>query len=237
MEARQSANAEFIGFCSLQQTLRNDRDYEWYRLYGDHSLFEFTGDYTINGVRLESLTAYKVPQTEDLVHGVHLNSYVSERFKAFVEDSGFTGLDFLWLKDTGKYKARQWYDPIPQCPIGKGVDHPWFDPSKLEGSDSRQPNTEPYRTGVYHFSNAQLRHNAPIGAPTKRIVELFSDVALTIITSRRHLRRYLPATDFAFSWHQEDSVDKDGRPLRQRDICVNLRAAKALLGAITKTCG
>src|SRR6516164_10254498 len=46
--------------------------------------------------------------------GVHVagwdtNVAVSERFKAVVEDHKLTGVDFIWLKDKGKYRAPQWY--------------------------------------------------------------------------------------------------------------------------------
>ncbi len=41
--------------------------------------------------------------------------------------SGLTGLDFLWVRDLGRYQAPQWYAAIAQRPLGHGLDHPWFD--------------------------------------------------------------------------------------------------------------
>jgi hypothetical protein len=56
--------------------------------------------------------------------------FVSERFKALVEAHRLTGVDFLWVQDTGKYRVPQWYLALPREPLGRGLDHPWFDNKK-----------------------------------------------------------------------------------------------------------
>jgi hypothetical protein len=53
--------------------------------------------------------------------------YVSEAFKRAVEEEGLTGLEFLWVKDVGRYRAPQWYRAVPGHALGRGLDHPWFD--------------------------------------------------------------------------------------------------------------
>jgi hypothetical protein len=54
-------------------------------------------------------------------------NHVSERFVEAVKSAGLTGLEFLWVRDKGRYAAPQWYRAIASLPLGHGVDHPWFD--------------------------------------------------------------------------------------------------------------
>jgi hypothetical protein len=63
--------------------------------------------------------------------GVHvassLHTFVSERFKSVVESESFRGIEFLWVRDVGRYKAPQWYEPMATSCLGRGLEHPWFD--------------------------------------------------------------------------------------------------------------
>ena len=70
---------------------------------------------------------------------------MSEQVKALVEREGLSGLELLWLPDVGRAEAMQWYLPIPAEPLGRGLDHPWFDPSSLnrEGRDPNRATNEP----------------------------------------------------------------------------------------------
>src|SRR5258708_6804626 len=67
--------------------------------------------------------------------GMHVASWgpdsmlVSERFKGVVEKHRLKGLDFLWVRDTGRFQALQWYLPLPRECLGRGLDHPWYDPA------------------------------------------------------------------------------------------------------------
>src|SRR5258708_16221847 len=57
------------------------------------------------------------------VAGLDTDLAVSEQFKAVVEGRKRTGLEFLWMKDIGKYRAPQWFLPIACEPLGRGLDH------------------------------------------------------------------------------------------------------------------
>jgi hypothetical protein len=79
-----------------------------------------------------------VVKADRLKPGTHLGGYsnrvyVSERFKAVVEKRRLTGIEFIWVKDTGKYRAPQWYLPVCHQGLGRGLDHPWIDTTRLSG--------------------------------------------------------------------------------------------------------
>lgn len=73
----------------------------------------------------------------DLPRGCHVahggwEHYVSEAFRAAVEEEGLTGLEFLWVRDVGRFRAPQRYEALPPAALGRGLDHPWFDRTAFE---------------------------------------------------------------------------------------------------------
>jgi len=126
---------------------------------------------------------------------------VSERFREIVRAAGLVGVDFLWVTDESRFRAMQWYKAFATQPLGRGLDHPWFDPSALKGAGSFQWTDPEHRTGAWLFSNDQFKRGAGWGDPVKdALLKLFSPKALTVYTFRRVLRDNLPATDFAYVW-------------------------------------
>jgi hypothetical protein len=63
--------------------------------------------------------------------------HVSEQFKRIVEEQRLTGIEFLWCRDVGKYRARQWYLPVCHESLGRGLDCPWIDARKLSGTGNQ----------------------------------------------------------------------------------------------------
>jgi hypothetical protein len=219
-----SGKAEFYGYNTLTQILINGQDSkaEWYEINTRNKIeTEWKGN-------VETCKAYKIPQNIHTAYGG--KTYVSEKFKEIVEKHHLTGIDFIWVIDTGKYQARQWYIPIAEKPIGRGLDHPWFDPGTLKGSISFQPKDKIFRTGVWHFRISQIKKNYHFDNKIhEELIKLYKPFDLTVLSIKRYLRKYLPGTDFAFNWHIEDILSKDNTVKRQRDICVNRKAKDILL--------
>src|SRR5262249_55655490 len=100
---------------------------------------------------------------------------VSERFKEVVEKHRLTGLEFLWVRDTGRYLALQWYLPLPREILGRGLDHPWYDPAKSTGvgsnaTDRRARHGQRIATSLGGFT---LRSKSSFGNPVKdRLLKL-----------------------------------------------------------------
>src|SRR5438874_964101 len=87
---------------------------------------------------IETLDNYLSVRADRLKPGVHvaggyLQVDVSERFKAVVEAHRLTGIEFVWIRDIGKYRAMQWYFPVCSKCLGRGLDAPFIDATRLSG--------------------------------------------------------------------------------------------------------
>jgi hypothetical protein len=228
-ELIQHGKAMFYGYNSLT-FLPHDSETpaEWYQLIGNANI-----DLDDSRHGTQTSRAYQMARETHIASasGMLRNQYVSERFKAVVETNNLTGLEFLWLQDVGKYQAAQWYIPVATHPIGRGVDHPWFDSRTLKGSGSWQPRAARFRTGVWHFDSDQIKKDLRLKFPYPSLIGLYRacpDATLSIYSYRTYLRRSLPTTDFAFLWDQEDEM-QNGRISKQRGLCANRKTVQLLL--------
>lgn len=183
-----------------------------------------------------ALNRLEVPTTKADAYkaGVHVaggRGFVSESFKELVEREGLAGVEFIWVPDIGKYEAPQWYLPVAAESLGRGLDHPWFDPSKFITSnwpDGRadQPQEPEWRYGVAGwFSSDQFRPRAGYDDPIKdKLLSMFRKGQLHVESHRRALRKHLPDTDFAYVWV---SPEQD----RVRQLCVSRKARDLLIEA------
>ena len=133
--------------------------------------------------------------------------FLGEKFVTFLEKNGVTGLDTLSCPDTGKYAAPQWWVPVPTSFVGRGVDHPWFDPTtrgqfKEEGYLEVQPTDPKWKIGVRKSALAQSRpiHTGltALDALFEALREFEPNYRITLSTPHRLLRAHLPETDFAY---------------------------------------
>jgi hypothetical protein len=164
-----------------------------------------------------------------------LPHYVSEKFKAVVEKHALTGLDFLWVKDVGRYKAQQWYSAIALHPMGFGFDHPWYDRDKATRNLTSNWRTVPELAhgGMTQFDNRYFKKGWTTGSEViDKLIALFPDdssLGFSLITSPRYQRKYLPSTDFGYRWLDEDSRLGSGNVHRARTLCCNRRTKEILL--------
>jgi hypothetical protein len=150
--------------------------------------------------------------------GIHIAGFetyvgVSERFKTVVEDHKLTGADFIWLRDKGKYRAPQWYRLLAREPLGRGLDHPWFDSKKMtgQGYETKHPDSRHGQHNVVNLAGYALKADATFGDPVKdkllALAKSMSGRRLVIITCPIFLRAFLPHTDFAFTVRDSQSGD------------------------------
>jgi len=210
----------------------------------------------------------------DLPRGCHVahggwEHYVSEAFKAAVEEEGLTGLGFLWVRDVGRFRAPQWYEALPLAALGRGLDHPWFDRTAFEARWQAGGDTLPViesciatsrgaerkaleakrdallrtrgevaagparRFGARQFDNRFFKPGAGFAdAGRERLIRLFPAEgrlnSLSVAGPPIVLRRFLPATDFAFSWGEWEGNARDEANVGGR-LCFNRRAREMLL--------
>lgn len=218
--------ARFDGYCTLsQQIIDNGKgDIDWYLLSSDKSLsIEDYGEIT-------TCKADKMSPNVHIAHGWFYNIYLSEKFKDIVEKNKLIGIDFLWVKDIGKFQAQQWYIPVVNNALGRGIDHPWFDPSTLKGSGSNQPTNPLFRYGTYHFNASQIKKDFMFDKEIYGdIISLFDPEILNIISYRRFLRNFLPNTDFAYIWNFGEHTQSGKAILNQWGLCISKRAKEILI--------
>ncbi len=188
---------------------------------------------------IETLDNYLSVRADRLKPGVHvagtfLQVYVSERFKAVVEAHRLTGIEFVWIRDLGRYRAMQWYFPVCSQCLGRGLDAPFIDAAKL-GGKGYQTLDPRGRHGQTSAEPKQYRREPyPADPAVRRLLRLLRSMELLkrpeeFESVPRFLRKYLPDTDFAGTvWDLADYGD--GVLHRQRGLAMN-RNARDLLQA------
>ena len=108
-----------------------DFDTDWFEIDGadfkDNTFGEYISVPSQDGgtVKICSIKAYRELSVAPKSWGRRL--YVPERFYNAYRESGMTGLDFCWAKDTGKYAAQQYFEifgteRIPQVAVAWNLD-------------------------------------------------------------------------------------------------------------------
>jgi hypothetical protein len=229
VEALKAARTGFLGRGILREepTLEEDTC-EWFELY--RSAVSYTGtDFDDRGL------AYPVCKASNYSPSHHFirPHFVSERFKKVVERTELTGLEFLWVRDVGKYKASQWYAAIANQPLGFGVDHPWYNREGAVQRMGRLP--ENAFGGMHSFSGKDYKMDWTTGSHT--LDSLLSQfpmnnlLGLSFSSPPRYQRKYLPETDFAYRWRNPDCFALyDSQVLiRSRLLCCNAKARDILI--------
>ena len=227
VEGLKSAHIGYLGSGILIEKLTEGEmeESEWFMIYTRYSdaLNQFD--------EYPTCKAYQCPP---MVHILNHNQ-VSERFKQVVEDNDLSGLDFLWFKDVGKYKAPQWFWAIPHQPLGHGLDHEWFDRNRYRDY-ALSPNSpldegmkrtlskdliKEYVKGETHFDSRYFKSDWTTGADEiDDLLSLFltdSSGRLNVHSIPRYQRKYLPTTDFVYVWN-----------IPGTSLCINRKARDIL---------
>jgi hypothetical protein len=191
---------------------------------------EYTGDFN-NDQGLVSVKADKVKPGVNIAGWISTGVYVSERFKTCVKKNRLTGIEFLWVRDTGKYQATQWYLPICHKCLGRGLDHQWINIRRLtEGGylllDPKERHGTRATAGEYMKDDA-LSGNALLKdlLPLVKSMECLKRAPGLDLTCR-FLRSYLPDTDFAYTIESWGQGSKATHP--HRGLAMNRRARDLL---------
>ncbi|HEV3117285.1 MAG TPA: hypothetical protein VGY58_09545, partial [Gemmataceae bacterium] len=198
-------NVACLGCPEFKQRLMDDEHsrIEWFILDPkDQGEFDFSFD------DLPTCKADRFKPGMD-VAGFRTQLVVTERFKAVVEAHKLTGVEFVWMKDRSKYRAPQWYLPIAHEPLGRGLDHPWFDSTKMSGHGhaSKDPRFRCGEEIVTSLGGYTLKSDAAFGDPVKdKLLALAKSMSdhrierakpvprIVILACPIFLRDYLPET-------------------------------------------
>lgn len=120
----------------------SDFESEWYLLRPQGEIdFDSTAmeDYQVEGgiCHLLTMKGYKAPKGHH-VFGISRDDLaVSEDFKEACERRGFSGCRFLWIKDTGRYAAKPYYQLLAEHAVTR-MTTVGFDLEKLRGSQRQE---------------------------------------------------------------------------------------------------
>jgi hypothetical protein len=186
---------------------------------------------------IETRDDYLSVRADRLKPGVHvaggyLQVYVSERFKAVVEAHRLAGIEFIWIRDIGKYRAMQWYFPVCSQCLGRGVDAAFIDATKLNGKGYQTLDPRG-RHGQTSAEPKQYKREAfPADPAARQLLRLLRSMELLkrpggSESVPRFLQKYLPDTDFAYTIR--DLADYDEPVLhRHRGLAMNRKACGVL---------
>jgi len=178
------------------------------------------------------------------VAGQHVknHTFVSEEFVQACERSGLRGLSFLRCRSRGRKPARAWFVALPAQGLGHGLDHPWFDRRLWirDVGDDPTRRSSSLDTGQNGFHQRWLRLDlGPEAGFLVPLLELFPPhgprestlSGLTLVTVPRYWARVFPDADFAYVPWGEDGPNREGKPMRFRQLVVSRRAREVLIDA------
>src|SRR5687768_17087211 len=119
-----AAGKDMFNIATLTESLEDSeaKSAEWFIL---HPKVEFNLEMRWN-TGLTSAKADKQKPTQ--IQRYATDSYFSESARSIIERHKLRGLEYVWVRDTGKFHAPQWFHIFAIAPLGRGIDHPWFDP-------------------------------------------------------------------------------------------------------------
>jgi hypothetical protein len=170
------------------------------------------------------------------------HTFVSDEFVHACERSRLRGLSFLRCRSRGRKPARAWFVALPDHGLGHGLDHPWFDRRLWvrDVGDDPTRRSSSLDTGQNCFHQRWLRLDlGPEAAFLVPLLEMFPPpgprestlAGLTLVTVPRYWARAFPDADFAYVPWGEDGPNREGKPMRFRQLVVSRRARQVLLDA------
>jgi hypothetical protein len=175
-------------------------------------------------------------------HHVMNHTFVSEEFVQACGRSGLQGVSFLRCRSRGRTPTASWFAALPDQGLGRGLDHPWFDRRLWirDVGDHPTRRSSSLDTGQNCFHQRWLRLDlGPEAEFLVPLLELFPPPGphestlsgLTLVTVPRYWARVFPDADFAYVPWGEDGPNREGKPMRFRQLVVSRRARQVLIDA------
>lgn len=179
------------------------------------------------------------PGTLPAVHALN-HTFVSSDFVQVCRERPLTGVSFLQCASRGRKAGDAWFVALPDRPIGRGLDHPWFDRVRWLADVRHRParRTSAINIGQWHFHQCWLRDDVSHQAPLRDVLSVcppspeYAPLSgVTIVTIPRFWSGALPQADFAYGPWGEDGPNREGKMLRFRQLYASARARAVLVDA------
>lgn len=197
---------------------RKDSDFEseWYLLESkylsnDERNFANVTDRNGNSFKIEELYAYKVPKDIQVLWGIKL-PLVNENIRNCCLNHGFSGLDFYWIRDIGRFHAARFYGLIIENLVQEFACDRY-----LSYCDSKIQSNRNYDYSV--GSPLYLKY-AAIGGMLPKLSQMFYDLHVNLPIQLP--KNKMPETDFTY-------IYTNGFDYRKNYVLVSKHAAEILL--------
>lgn len=119
------------------------------------------------------------------------NGYlVSENFRKICLKNDLKGIDFIWAKDVGKYKTRQFFKPVIKNSMGIGIQHPLFKGKTNNKFPEQLIFIDIYDDIVLNYWNDFAKDIESV------TLKQFGKIKLTV--NKRFFKNKIPNVDFAY---------------------------------------
>jgi len=197
---------------------RKDSDFEsgWYALESkylsnDERNFANVTDRHGNSLRIEELYAYKVPKDIQVLWGNKL-PIINENMRNCCLNHGFSGLDFYWIRDIGRFHAASFFGLIIENMV------PEF---ACDRSLSYRDSKMQRNTSCDHSVGSPLYQKyTAVGGMLPKLSQMFYDLSIHLPIQLP--KNEMPGTDFAY-------IYSNGYDYRKNYVLVNKHAAEILL--------
>jgi len=170
------------------------------------------------------------------------HTFVSAAFVAAYQRLKLRGLSFLRCRNAGRKPGPGWFVALPDCSLGHGLDHPWFERNLWirDVGDAPAKRASSIETGQNCFHRRWLRAELVQDHPLlKPVLELFANQAadesglsgLRFVMVPRFWTQAFPDADFAYVPWGEDGPNREGKMMRFRQLMVSRKARQALIDA------
>lgn len=155
----------------------------------------------------------------------------SRKFRDVTEANGLTGLDWLPLENSRPNDRAEWFQVFAVSPLGRGLDHPLNETSKIDAERRADPEPRNRRRGEPVALLKNWRRDTKIDDPVVReLVRLSSPhfrQLFRVEGPARVVREHLPRADFAyFDW----TFRNDPEPNRYwRGVYCSAKARQVLI--------
>ena len=186
-------------------------DSEWY-LLGSVYLSNDEWDYAEvvdrdgNPLRISEIYAYKIPKTVQVLWDTPLPG-VSEAFRECCLKHGFSGVDFYWIRDVGRYRTGQFFGLIIDRLVPEFACDRYLSYSKAT-DHGRSADSPLYRKYL------------ALGGRLPKLFRMFDELKVRLPV--RLPEALMPETDFAYIHYFRGGYDC-------RDVLIRRRAAEILL--------
>lgn len=170
----------------------SDFDSEWYLLeseYLSNGEWNYVNVTDRNGnlLKIDEVYAYKVPKYIQALWNTKL-PHVNENIRNCCLNHGFSGVDFYWIRDIGRYNATQFFGLVIENTVSEFACDRY-----LSYSDSKD---KEYKNNDHSVGSPLYQKYLALGGTLPKLSQMFYDLGINLPIQLP--RNKMPESDFAY---------------------------------------